>query len=149
MRSRAENLLYAVVAQQQLRAGVARAAAEEALTLEGELSTDLDAVEAVVGEVPTIGTFTSQTGAVISTLTTSNAAAVSSAANMVWQLAVRGQGSPQMEVNGTGVWGEANVVRNGDTVKVRLTSSGSPATAFVATLYYQGGSQSFSVTTAP
>lgn len=92
--------------------------------------------------------FTDVTGAATSTLTTHAAVTLSGAQDEVWPLTVRGQGSPQISVDGGTTWGADAIARAGDGLQVRLTSSGSGATALTATVYGPGRSTAWSVTTA-
>jgi hypothetical protein len=97
---------------------------------------------------PTIGAFTSITGAIQGSLRTSNSATVTGDDTLVWPFTVRGSGfSPEVEINGSGVWATSGVIRDDDTVKIRYNASASGNTERIATLYTQGASATFSVTT--
>lgn len=96
---------------------------------------------------PTVDPFTPTTGADLSTLTTSDAVTVSGDTETVWPVVVRGDGTPQLQVNSES-WATSGFVRAGDTLKVRLTSSDSPSTALTATAYLQGVALAYAVTTA-
>lgn len=97
---------------------------------------------------PTIGAFTALTDVALNTVATSDAVSVTGDQTAVWSVVVRGDGSPELEINGDGVWGTSGVIRDGDTIKLRLTGSASPLTERVATLYAQGVESPLSVTTA-
>jgi hypothetical protein len=93
---------------------------------------------------PDAYTFTAQTGAARSTVTTSNAITV---AGIDSAAAISISGG-EYEINTSGTWASgAGTVNNGDTVKVRLTSSANYSTAATATLTIGGVDGTFSVTT--
>ena len=96
---------------------------------------------------PAIPAFTDQTDVVIDTLTESNAVTVAGDAETVWPAVVRGDGSPEMRVN-SGAWGPSGIFRAGDSLRLRLMSSGDALAARIATLYAQGVAIDWSVTTA-
>lgn len=91
--------------------------------------------------------FTPQTGVNFSTVTTSNSVVLNGGDSCVWSFVVRGGGSAQLQVNSES-WDTKGIARDGDTVKVRLTSSGASLTAVTCTLYTNTRSSVFSVTTA-
>lgn len=118
------------------------------------LSTRLTAAELAITNlesamVPSLGAFAPLTGQTPSTLIESAGVAVTGAATGVYPILVLGQGMPLIDVNSDGAWAAERLVRHADTVRVQLTTSPDPNTAFVATVYYSGASQSFSATTAP
>jgi hypothetical protein len=93
---------------------------------------------------PDAYTFTAQTGAARSTVTPSNAITVAGI-NSAAAISITGG---EYEINASGTWASgAGTVNNGDTVKVRLTSSASYSTAATATLTIGGVDGTFSVTT--
>lgn len=96
--------------------------------------------------IPDSVTFSSSTGSALNTVITSATATLNGNTLAVWPLTVRGDGSPEMRIN-SGAWGAYGNAIDGDTVQVRLTSSGTVLTARVATLYSPGRTATFSVTT--
>lgn len=91
-------------------------------------------------------TFTSQTAAPFNTVTTSNAVILNGGDSCVWSFVVRGGGSPQLQINSES-WSNSGLGRDGDTIKVRLTSANTSLTAVICTLYTNTASSTFSVTT--
>lgn len=91
--------------------------------------------------------FTSQTGVAQSTLTSSNTIILAGDSNSVWAFVVRGDGAPEMSVNGDS-FAHEGIARKGDTLQLRLTSSGAPLITSTATLYTNNYSTTFSVITA-
>lgn len=61
-------------------------------------------------------------------------------------VSVTGSGSPQISING-GAWGTSGTITPGQTIAVRLTSSGSVSSALTATVTIGGVSDTWSVTT--
>jgi hypothetical protein len=116
--------------------------------------SDWNADHVIIGWRPNALTaFTDLTGQALGSVITSNSITLATsddsnaAADRVFGLCVRGDGSPQIELNGNGIWATGHLARTGDTVKLRLTSSGSPSTARTATLYADGRSTTWTVTT--
>lgn len=99
--------------------------------------TDLD-------HTPAAFTFTDVTGATVATVYTSNTVTISSIAEPVAVSITGGTYS----VNGGSYTSSAGKIQNGDTVAVRVTSSGSAATAVNAALTVGGVSDTYTVTTA-
>lgn len=95
---------------------------------------------------PTIPAFTDLTDQAAGDVIESAAVTVTGDADTVWPVTVRGDGSPQVEVAGQ-EWGVSGNVRNGDQIRLRLTAAVTAQTARSATLYFQGGSQDWSVAT--
>ena len=101
---------------------------------------------------PSSLSFTDVTGQDLSTLISSNTVTLSGPSGVrdSWPVTVDGDGSPNVRING-GTWTDtrvpAAVARNGDTLQVRLTSSGSATTARTATVRVGGRSTVWSVTT--
>ena len=93
--------------------------------------------------------FTDQTGAPLSTLTTSNTITPtpSCASGTTSSVSVSGSGSPQISIAG-GTWGTSGTMNPGDTLQVRLTSSASYSTALTATVTIGSTTSNWSVTTA-
>src|SRR5690606_23073561 len=77
---------------------------------------------------PTCGSFTAATDEGLDTEVGSNAVTLSGDSGMTWPLTVRGDGTPQLELNDDGEWLTHAVAMAGDEVKVKLTSSASPET---------------------
>jgi hypothetical protein len=96
---------------------------------------------------PDAFTFTAQTGINVNTLTTSNSVILNGSSDCVWSFVVRGDGIPQVQLNSES-WSTSCLARDGDTVTVRLTSAPLGSTEYIATLYTNGLSVPFSVTTA-
>lgn len=92
---------------------------------------------------PAAFSFTDVTGAELSTLTESDAITVSSIDIPVAFTVAGGEA----QINGAGAWGTSGTVSAGDTVKVRVTSSGVALTAVNAVLTIGGVSDTFTVTT--
>lgn len=92
-------------------------------------------------------TFTDISNAALSTLTAASALTISGIpAGCPGEVAVSGQGSPQISING-GTWGTMGSISNGQTLAVRLTSSPSFSTAHTATISIGATEDSWSVTT--
>lgn len=100
-------------------------------------------VTAGTDTTPNAFTFTDQTGVALSTPITSNTITVSGI-NTATPLTITGG---QYSINGGAFASTATTVVNGDTVVVRVTSSGSNSTAVNATLTIGGVSDTFTVTT--
>lgn len=100
-------------------------------------------VTAGTDTTPDAFTFTDQTGVALSTPTTSNTITVSGI-NTAAPLTITGG---QYSINGGVFASTATTVVNGDTVAVRVTSSGSNSTAVNATLTIGTVSDTFTVTT--
>ena len=92
---------------------------------------------------PAAFSFTPQTGVTVNTVVTSNSVTISRI-NTGTPISVTGG---KYSINGGVFKSVAGQVFNGDTVRVRLTSSGSPATKKIATLTIGGVKREFSVTT--
>ncbi|MDQ4119898.1 MAG: collagen-like protein [Acidobacteriota bacterium] len=106
-----------------------------------------DGAAGVGASAPAIADFTPQTNVSKNAVVTSNAAAVSGNAVDVFPLTVRGDGTPQIDINADDNWQTDRIARNGDNVRVRLTSPPSNLTERIATLFAQSISKQFSVTT--
>ncbi|WP_139247361.1 hypothetical protein [Hyphomicrobium sp. NDB2Meth4] len=91
--------------------------------------------------------FTDQTNVQLSTLTTSASITPTGYDGPV-SVSVSGQGSPEISING-GAWGSGGSINPGQTLAVRLTSSGSYLTTLTATVTVGGTSDSWSVQTRP
>lgn len=107
----------------------------------------------VLGVVGTYGnasanafTFTDVTNAEPSTLITASAVSITIPAGCPADVAVSGDGSPQISVNG-GAWGTSAAISNGQTLAVRLTSSPLFTTARTATVSIGDTQDVWSVTT--
>ena len=88
--------------------------------------------------------FLDQSGVALSTLVTSNSITVSGI-NTVAPISVTGG---EYEINGSGTWtGVAGTVNNGNTVRVRQTSSSTFSATTDCTLTIGGASDTFSLTT--
>lgn len=96
-----------------------------------------------VDTTPNAFSFTDKTGVATSTAITSNSITVSGI-NSATTISISG-GS--YSVNGGGYTSASGTVNNGDTVTVRVTSSGTGSTTTSATLTIGGMSDGFSVTT--
>lgn len=96
---------------------------------------------------PDIEDFAAETDVLLSTRITSDASTIDGDAGTVWPVIVRGDGSPQLEVNGDGNWVSSSTIIAGDSIKVRLTSSAMISTESIATLHAQGTTKSFQITT--
>lgn len=96
-----------------------------------------------VDTTPNAFSFTDQTGVALSTTITSNSITVSGI-NSAAAISISG-GS--YSVNGGGYTSASGTVNNGDTVSVRVISSGSGSTTTSATLNIGGVSDGFAVTT--
>lgn len=97
--------------------------------------------------IPNSVVFSSSTNANLGTVVTSASKEITGDFYMVWPLCVRGDGTPQLCVNNNGEWSASANARHGDTVQVRLTSSGSLSTARTCVLYLPGRIAPFTVTT--
>lgn len=115
---------------------------------------DWNADHVIIGWRPNdLAAFTDVTGQALSSLIISDSKILATsddsgaADDRVFGLCVRGDGNPQIELNGDGNWATGHLTRTGDAVKIRLTSSDSPLTARTAILYADGRSTTWSVTT--
>ncbi|KQN11545.1 hypothetical protein ASE89_14245 [Sphingomonas sp. Leaf30] len=104
----------------------------------------IDGSAPVTDTTPNAFTFTDATNAAPSTLTASNAITVSGI-NAASAISVSGG---EYQINGGSWVTAAGTVTNGQTVKVRLTSSSAASTTSNVTLTIGGVSDTFSVTTA-
>ena len=95
-------------------------------------------------DVPDAFTFTDITGATVSTQYTSNQIAVAGI-NTASAISITGG---TYSVNGGSYTASSGTVSNGDTVTVRVTSSGSNSTAVNVVLTIGGVSDTYTVTTA-
>lgn len=86
------------------------------------------------------------TNANLSTLTTAANTVTISGVNTSTPVSVTGAGA-QVEINGSGTWVTSGTIQNGQTLKLRLTSSGSFSTMITATVTVGGVSDTWSVTT--
>jgi hypothetical protein len=109
------------------------------------LITELSVITPAVASdtVPTAFTFTDQTGAEFSTVTTSNTITVAGI-DTASPISITGG---TYSKNGGAYTSTAGTVLVGDTVAVRITSSTSPSTAVNATLSIGGVTDTFTVTT--
>lgn len=102
------------------------------------------AVTPLVDTTPNAFSFTDATGVDLSTVSASNSITVSGI-NAPSAISVTGG---EYEKNGSGTWtGSAGTVVNGDTVKVRGTSSASNSTAVNVVLTIGGVSDTYTITT--
>jgi hypothetical protein len=100
-------------------------------------------------EAPTTGLgFTPNDTAGTVEVITSDAVTVTGDEGTVWAVVVRGDGSPQLEINEDGDWTAHGAVRAGDTIKVRLTTGPLVSTLHTATVYLQDATLPWTVTTA-
>lgn len=99
-----------------------------------------------IDTTPNAFTFTDQTNVALSTLTTSNSITIGGI-NTTTPVSVTGAGA-QISING-GAWGTSGNITNGQTLAVRLTSSGAFSTASTATVNVGGVTDVWSVTTLP
>jgi len=90
-------------------------------------------------------TFTDVTGQALSTVITSNSATITGITGSV-PVSVSGSGSPQVNINGAG-WVSSGTITNGQSLQVRLTSSGSNSTMLSATVTVGNSSDQWDVTT--
>ena len=107
--------------------------------------TEFSATPWVSDTTPDVFSFTAETAVNLSTETESNTITVAGI-NRPSAISVTGG---DYSINGGTYTSAAGTVSNGDTVKVRLTSSASNSTATAATLTIGGVSGSFDVTTLP
>jgi hypothetical protein len=110
-----------------------------------ELAEELDTLYARFS--PQAVAFPAVTGAPTASVITSATVNIVGSESGVWPVTVRGNGTPEFQVNG-GSWVTTSTVVTGDTLTMRLTSSGSGATERTADLYLPGRVARFSVTTA-
>lgn len=88
------------------------------------------------------------TNAALNTLTTAANTVTISGINSPASVSVSGGGSPQVRING-GSWVTSGTISNGETLQLRLTSSGSYNTGLTATVNVGGVTDNWSVTTRP
>lgn len=120
---------------------LAQAAAEEAAQSAAEAAEAAES--AASGSPPTIPAFVSKTDATVGALTESNAVTVSGITTTVWPALVRGDGSPEMQVN-AGPWSTSAIFRSGDTLKLRNTAAVADLN-YVANLYTTGATASWTL----
>lgn len=106
----------------------------------------MQAIPVPFEQTPAPFAFRSRIGVNVASVITSDPIKVRGAIGNVWYLAVRGDGSPEISTDGID-WFTSLNVRAGDSLYVRLTSSGSTASTRVATVYAPGHSVKFNVTT--
>jgi hypothetical protein len=119
--------------------------ATDTLITVGGVSDTFTSTTSAIDTIPNAFAFTPQTGVALSTLTTSNAIAISGI-NAATPISIVGG---TYTINGGTYTSAAGSVNNNDTVTVRQTSSASYSTLTAATLTIGGVSGMFSVTTAP
>ena len=107
--------------------------------------TDSWSVTTVSDTTPNAFTFTDQTGAALSTLIYSNTITISGI-NAGTAVSVSGGGTPRISING-GAWVASGTITNGQTLRVRLTSSASYDTALTATVNVGGVTDAWVVRT--
>lgn len=92
--------------------------------------------------------FTNVTSASLSTVYTSNSATITftGCSGGALSVSVSGAATAQISVNG-GAWGTSGAISSGQTLQVRLTSSGSVSTTLTATVTVGGSSTNWTVTT--
>lgn len=90
-------------------------------------------------------TFTDVTGQALNSVITSNSATITGITGSV-PVSVSGDGSPEVRING-GSWVSSGTITNGQSLEVRLTSSGSNSTMRSATVTVGSGSDQWDVTT--
>jgi len=91
--------------------------------------------------------YTNVTNATLNTVYTSGAATITfSGCSGALSVSVSGSGSPQISVNG-GAWSSSGAIQSGQTLQVRLTSSGSASTGLTATVTVASSSTNWTVTT--
>ncbi len=97
---------------------------------------------------PTGFIFTTLTGQARSTVITSNTVTLVGGATQVYVFAVRPSTyTCQMSING-GTWAPEGIARTGDTIQLRMTTSALASTTQVATIYTNGYTTTWSVTTS-
>lgn len=94
-------------------------------------------------EAPTLDDFTDLENQALSQLLVSNESTVTGDATWIWPVMVRGA---ELQINSQ-PWGLDGVVRTGDVIKLRLTSASEYNTQSSATLYGQGFTKQWNVTT--
>jgi hypothetical protein len=94
-------------------------------------------------EAPTLDDFTDLENQDLSQLLISNESTVTGDATWIWPVMVRGA---ELQINSQ-PWGLDGVVRTGDVIKLRLTSDSEYNTQTSATLYGQGFTKQWNVTT--
>jgi hypothetical protein len=91
--------------------------------------------------------FTNLTSQALSTVITSNTATITfSGCSGALSVSVSGAATAQISING-GAWGTSGAIATGQTLQVRLTSSGSVSTTLTATVTVGGSSTNWTVTT--
>lgn len=95
---------------------------------------------------PDAFSFTADTDVVVSTVSTSNSININGI-DAVTSVSVSGDGSPEININGGG-WVTSGNITNGQSLQVRLTSSGSNSTTSTATVDVGGVAADYDVTTA-
>jgi hypothetical protein len=96
---------------------------------------------------PTLPAFIAQTDVGLNGAIISAAITVSGDSSTIWPATVRGSGSPTMDVNADADWKIDRHIKSGDQVRVNVTAAGTATTERIGTLYAQGASSAFSVTT--
>lgn len=117
---------------------------------DGTSWTDFSQVGGGAGDTaPNSFVFTDLTGQTFSALISSNTITLAGLDNppeLGVYTSISGQGSPQFRING-GTWVTSGYVNDGDTVQLRLTTSGSSLTTHSAVLTVGTASDTWSVTT--
>lgn len=112
---------------------------------EGGATIDLGRPGTVSFAMPDFTDLTNQT---VDTLVESGSVTVTGVPGVNYVVAVSGDGNPRLEVNGSGSWMTAATIQNGQTLKLRLTTSPDAATQRVATVTGANVVQDWAVTTA-
>ena len=95
-----------------------------------------------------IPTFPSVINAEKDAVLESSSVLISGNERSVLPITVRGDGDPQLQVSG-GEWAQHVLARNGDSLKVRMLSSSTGLTSRSATIYGEGATSEWTLTTAP
>jgi hypothetical protein len=97
-------------------------------------------------EAPVLsGDFSALNDQIASTLVESDALTITGDANWVWPVMVRG-GDAEIQINSQ-PWAVDGVIRTGDSVKMRVTTSAAAGSSVAVYLYGQGFTKQWSVTT--
>ena len=86
------------------------------------------------------------TGQPTSSVRTSSTVTLEGPSSQVWGACIRGEGTPELQING-GSWVKETSCRNGDTIAIRLTSSGSAGVTRTAVLYFPNRTVVWTVST--
>lgn len=117
----------------------------QAIVTLGEITSEWNVTTVGADAIPAAFTFTDVTGAALAAVVTSNTIMISGI-NVDTPVSVSGNGNPEISING-GAWGTSGTITNGQSLRIRLTSSAAYVAANTATVNVGGVVDNWSVTT--